>query len=143
MSLSTELRNKVKSASSKSYEEYSEELSSLSTEKLLETAYIHGYNCAYNIYDVAEEKVEGLIKDGESPIKDVPVKSINLKEAAKDYLDKKTNNLKNLNSSEVYNCGYEEGFRNAWETYVNIEMNEELENLTNYYLEGKKETKSL
>ncbi|ERI91997.1 hypothetical protein HMPREF1982_02743 [Clostridiales bacterium oral taxon 876 str. F0540] len=126
MSISTELRNKIKSASSKSYEEYSEEFSNLSTEKLLETAYIHGYNCAYNIYDVAEEKVEGMIKNGESPIKDVPVKSINLKEDARNYLDKNTNNLKNLNSSEIYNYGYEEGFKNAWETYINIEMNEEL-----------------
>lgn len=58
MNLPDKLISKVRNAAQESYEEYSKEFSALEPKQLFKTAYIHGYNCTYNIYDVAEEKVD-------------------------------------------------------------------------------------
>jgi hypothetical protein len=138
MSLPDKFLDKVKKAASQSYEEYSVGFSEFSPEHLFQTAYLHGYNCAYNIYDVAEEKVKGMIKQGENPIKDVPIKSIDVPKQAEAILTKNKNTILNKNSKDLYEFAYEQGFSNVWDTYMNTEVSTELENLVNYYLSGER-----
>lgn len=138
MSLPDRLIDKIRIAATESYEEYSEGFAEFKSEELFKTAYLHGYNCAYNIYDVAEEKIDGLIKDGEHPVKDVPFRSLNVPEVAEKFLNKNRDSVSSLNKKELYKLGYEEGFSNVWNTYIDIDFTDELEDLTNYYLLGKR-----
>jgi molybdopterin molybdotransferase len=98
MSLPDRLIDKIRIAATESYEEYSEGFAEFKSEELFKTAYLHGYNCAYNIYDVAEEKIDGMIKDGEHPIKDVPIKSLSVEDGAEKLLSKNKDNISNLTS---------------------------------------------
>jgi hypothetical protein len=137
MSLPDKLIDKIRKAASESYEEYSEGFAEFNSEELFKTAYLHGYNCAYNIYDVAEEKIDGMIKDGEHPIKDVPIKSLDVEDGAENFLSNNKEGVSDLDKEALYKSGYEKGFSNAWNTYMDTDFTDELENLTNYYLFGK------
>lgn len=138
--LSDNLERKVSRAAEDSYKEYDSGFEKMEPEQVFKAAYIHGYNCAYNIYDVAEEKVEGMIKEGNTPTKDIPDKSVSAVDDAERFISRHDNVIACRDMRSVYTEGYSKGFEGAWTKYVDAPMNEQLEDVVDYYLSGKRES---
>jgi hypothetical protein len=130
----SELVGKVSSAALDSFEEFEEGFNKMKPEQIYKTAFINGYNCAYNIYDVAEEKLEAFRKDGEVPEQDIPDISVNGQERAAHQLDNNKERISFLDSEEIYTMGYEQGFSGAWKEFIDVPVDEKLEEIVDYYL---------
>lgn len=135
----TELKNKVISAAENSYCENSKELEKLEGHKLSEVAFLHGYNCAHSIYDVAEEKIDVLIKDGEVgevPQKDYPTVSENGTDKARGYIKSNVSKICSMDNKSIYIDAYQNGFEEVWRGIPGNAENDEMSQIVDYYLKG-------
>jgi hypothetical protein len=132
-----ELKNKIINAASNSYNENRRELDKLGRNKLAEVAYLHGYNCGHNIYDVAEEKIDVLMKNGEVgevPQKDYPTVSENGNDKAMEYIKFNESNISGMDSKDTYVDAYQKGFQEAWNDIPTKAINDKMYEIVNYYL---------
>jgi hypothetical protein len=110
------------------------------TEKdLFKIAYIHGFNCSHSMYDAAEERVEGLIKTGEVPEKEIPSLSSNASDKAERYFRENEDIISSGDSKGIYIWGYQKGFEEGFRDFLGKEVNEKsMYDVVNYYLSGKR-----
>lgn len=130
--------NKVESAARENFDKYNEEFANMETIELFKTGYLHGFNCGYNIYDAAEERVEGLIKKGVMPQKESPTTSSSILDYADEYLKNNSREVLDLDDSDAYVLGYRQGFNESLGEDMLENLNEKIYNLVDYYLTRNK-----
>lgn len=134
-----DILRKVETAAEESFANNYNGFSKLTEKDLFKIAYIHGFNCSYNMYDVAEERVQGIIKTGEVPEKDIPAISSNVSDKAERYFGENEDIISNGDNRGIYVWGYQKGFEEGFKSFLGKEVNEEgMHNLVDYYLSGKK-----